>query len=179
MQHRELSDLQHFTDCLSELFHLKARPTCTSFLGFTVDYDRSRRTIALSCPSCISDLLVRLGVEDIPTAKSPCMHGPPARGSSTPQTTFVDDSPSLSSADAAAIQIIVGSLLHHARAVDASMLTAVCLLASHQPPPTQATLRSATRLLGRAKANPANSLVFKPPDMILRIYSDASYPWSI
>ena len=175
IQYRELSDLQHFTDCLSELFHLKVYPTCTSFLGFTVDYDRSRRTISLSYPSYIPDLLVRLGMEDIPTAKSPCIYVPPIYGSSAPQTTFVDDSPPLSSADTATIQIIVGSLLYYARAVDASMLTAVCLLASHQSAPTQATLRSAMRLLGYAKANPANSLVFKPSDMILRIYSDASY----
>lgn len=47
IQYNSLSDLQHFTDCLSELFHLKVYPECTSFLGFTVDYDRSRRTISL------------------------------------------------------------------------------------------------------------------------------------
>ena len=175
IQYNSLSDLQHFTDCLSELFHLKVYPECTSFLGFTVDYDRSRRTISLSYPSCIPDLLVRLDMEDLPTCKSPCVYVPPVFGSSAPQVSPVDNSPALSPTDTGTIQIIVGSLLYYARAVDATLLPAVCLLASDQSAPTQSTWKSALRLLGYAKANPDGRLVYQPSDMILRIHSDASY----
>ena len=170
-----MTDLQHLTTCLGELFHIKVYPTCTSFLGFTVDYNRSDRSISLSYPSYIPDLLTRLRPNGIKTQKSPCVYIPPVFGSHDPQVTHVDDSGPASAAEAAEIGIIVGSLLYYARAVDASLLTAVCLLSSHQAHPTKQTVIAANRLLGYAKANPANSLVFRPSDMILRIHSDASY----
>ena len=53
IKYNDLSDLQHLTTCLSELFHIKVYPTCTSFLGFTVDYNRTDVTISLSYPSYI------------------------------------------------------------------------------------------------------------------------------
>jgi hypothetical protein len=98
-QYKSVSDLQHFTTCLSELFHLKACPECTSFLGFTVDYGRSRRAISLSYPSYIPDLLVCLNTENLPPCKSPCVHVPPVFGSSAPQASPVDDSPAPSPTD--------------------------------------------------------------------------------
>ena len=57
IKYTNTSDLQHLTTCLGELFHIKVYPTCTSFLGFTVEYDRPARTISLSYPSYIPDLL--------------------------------------------------------------------------------------------------------------------------
>jgi hypothetical protein len=49
------------------------------------------------------------------------------------------------------------------------MLAAVCLLAPQQSAP------AACRLLGCAKPHPNHCLVFKPPGLILRVHSDASY----
>ena len=55
------------------------------------------------------------------------------------------------------------------------MLTAACPLSSSQSQPTKATLKAAYRLLGYAKRHPDHVLSFHPSDMILRVYSDASY----
>jgi hypothetical protein len=175
IKYNDLPDLQHLTACLGELFHIKVYPVCTSFLGFTVDYDRTARTLSLSYPSYIPDLLQRLRPNGIPSQKSPCIYTPPVFGSRDPQVTHVDDSPPASPAEAAEIRVIVGSLLYYARAVDATLLTAVCLLSSHQAQPTKQTVLAANRLLGYAKAHPSHSLVYHPSDMLLRVHSDASY----
>ena len=175
ISYTDIADLQHFSDSLAELYHIKVYPTCTDYLGFTIVYDRVARTITLSCPDYIPDLLTRLQLSDIPTAKSPCIYVPPIFGSKEPQKTRVDASPQLSPDQASFVQIVVGSLLCYARAVDATLLTAVCLLSSQQSSPTAATLTATMRLLGYAKLHSARTLVYKPSDMLLRIHSDASY----
>jgi hypothetical protein len=168
---KNLDDLQHFTACLGELYHIKVHPECVSFLGFTVDYDRVARTLSLSRPSYIPDLLTRLNIPNLRTRKSPCVHVPPNFGSKDPQVENIDASAPASKEELATLQIIIGSILHYARAVDA----AVCLLASQQPAPTANAMAAAHRLLGCAKLHPNHCLVFKPSDVILRIHSDASY----
>ena len=46
--YHRLSDLNHLVDAPSNVYHVKAHPTGTKFLGLTVDYNRADRTIALS-----------------------------------------------------------------------------------------------------------------------------------
>ena len=175
IRYKDIDDLKHFSTCLSELFHIKVYPECVSFLGFTIDYNRTARTISLSYPSYIPDLLARLQIPNLKPRKSPCVYVPPVFGSTKPQVSFEDSSPPATAADLAQLQIIVGSLLYYARAVDATFLTAVCLLSSQQSNPTEATMRAAHRLLGYAKLHPNHVLVFRPSDMLLRIHSDASF----
>ena len=126
MRYKDVNDLRHFTTCLSELFHIKVYPECTSFLGFTIDYNRTARKLSLSYPSYIPDLLARLQITNLKTRKSPCIYAPPVFGSSQPQANVKDDSPPATAADLAQLQIIVGSLLYYARV----LLTLLCLLLS-------------------------------------------------
>ena len=175
IKYKQVQDLQHLTECLAELYHIKVHPICTQFLGFTVDYDRTARTISLSYPNYIPNLLARLRPDGISHCKSPSIYIAPQYGSTAPQVAPVDTSPPATAAEAEELGIVVGSLLYYARAVDATMLQAVCSLASLQAHPTKATMQASNRLLGYAAAFPANILTFKPSDMILRIHSDASY----
>ena len=160
---------------MGELYHIKVHPECVSFLGFTVDYGRVARALSLSCPSYIPDLLTRLDIPNLRTWKSPCVCVPPNFGSKDPQVENIDTSAPASKEELVTLKIIIGSILHYARAVGATMLAAVCFLASQQPAPTANAMAAACRLLGRAKLHPNHCLVFKPPDMILRIHSGASY----
>ena len=171
IRYKNLDDLQYFTACLGELYHIKVHPECVSFLGFTVNYDRIGRTLSLSYPSYIPDLLTRLDIPNLRTCKSPCVYVPPNFGSKDPQVENKDTSAPASKEELTTLQTIIGSILYYARAVDATMLTAVCLLASQQSAPTANTMAAAYRLLGYAKLHPNHCLVFKPSDMILRIHS--------
>jgi hypothetical protein len=173
---KNLGDLQHFTACLGGLHHIKFCPERVSFLflGSAADHDRTARALSLSCPSHIPGLLTRLNIPDLRTRKSPCVYVPPKFGSKDPQVEHAGASAPASKEELATLQIVTGSVLCCARAVDAAMLPAVCLLASQQPAPAADAMAAACRLLGHAKLHPNHCLVFKPSDVILRTHSDAS-----
>ena len=63
--------------------------------------------------------------------------------------------------------MIVGSLLYYARAVDATILPAVCALACDQAAPTLDTMVAAERLLGYVAKFPLATITFFPSDMLL------------
>jgi hypothetical protein len=114
IRYKDIGDLHHFTTCLSELFHVKVYPECVSFLGYTIDYNRAARALSMSYPPYIPDLLTRLQIPNLKTRKGPCVYVPPVFGSSKPQVNTEDDSPPATAADEAQLQVIVGSMLHHA-----------------------------------------------------------------
>ncbi len=72
-------------------------------------------------------------------------------------------------------QQVVGSLLFYARALDLSLLTAVCQLSSHQSIPTQHDLSSAHRLLNYVSSHPNPHKTILPSSMALWACTDASF----
>jgi hypothetical protein len=78
------------------------------------------------------------------------------------------------SAEKTWIQQVVGSLLFYARALDPSLLTAVCQLSSHQSTPTQHDLSSAHRLLNYASSHPNTHKTIHPSSMALWACLDLS-----
>jgi hypothetical protein len=55
-------DFDYLVSCLTTLYHVKAHPTGTKFLGFTVKHGRPSRTLAVSYPGYITTLRVRVGL---------------------------------------------------------------------------------------------------------------------
>jgi hypothetical protein len=53
-----------------------------------------------------------------------------------------DDSPPLSANDTKFVQAVAGTLLYYARAVDATILTALSVIATEQANPTQRTMET-------------------------------------
>jgi hypothetical protein len=84
-----------FVSCLSTLYHVKAHPIASSFLGFPLDHNRSNRTFTVSYyPGYVFTLLTRLRPLGVANTSSPFIYIPPAYGSSEPQSpTSLDTSP--------------------------------------------------------------------------------------
>jgi hypothetical protein len=169
-------DLEYLVSCLSSKYHVKVHPVGTKYLGFTIDYNRTARTLSMSYPRYIPDLLARLRPSGIKHYHSPAIYTPPSYGRTGPQlSTQAPFSPPASPAQQKELQIIVGSLLYYARAVDATILPAVCALACDQAAPTLDTMVAAERLLGYVAKFPLATITFFPSDMLLLAHSDASY----
>jgi hypothetical protein len=66
--HRKDFDYLVFT--LSLLYHAKAYPVSTKFLSFSLNHNRSLKTLSLSYPGYISTLLTRLRPNDVRPASS-------------------------------------------------------------------------------------------------------------
>ena len=65
------SDFAFLVSCLSTLYHCKAHPIATTFLGFSLDHNRSSRTFTVSYPGYVSTLLTRLRPSGIAHTSSP------------------------------------------------------------------------------------------------------------
>jgi hypothetical protein len=70
---------------------------------------------------------------------------------------------------------VVGVLLYYARAVNSTLLVALCSLASAQAAPTEHTMSLVRWLLDYVATQPDAILTYKKSDMILAVHSDASF----
>jgi hypothetical protein len=128
-------------------------------------------------PNYIPDMLSHLCPSGCGSASSPVIYTFPASHtdmpSSLPPSTTL--SPPVSSAENTWIQRVAGSLLFYARALDLSILTAVCQLSSYQSNPTQLDLTTAHRLLNDVSSHPDPHKTIHPSSMALWVCTDASY----
>jgi hypothetical protein len=133
--------------------------------------------MTLSMPNYVPAMLSHLCPSGCGSASSPAIYTSPASHTDTlapltPSTTvFLPVSP----AEKTWIQRVVGSLLFYARALDLSILTAVCQLSSYQSNPTQLDLTAAHRLLNYVSSHPNPHKTIHPSSMALWACTDASY----
>jgi hypothetical protein len=171
------SDFAFLVSCLSTLYHVKALPIASSFLGFSLSHNRLNRSFTVSYPNYISTLLKRLRPHGVAHSSSPFIYTPPSYGSRKPQSpTSLDTTSSPATpSQSKDLQIAAGYLLYYGRAVDPRFLPATCAMASEQASPTTDTMLRLDRLLGYAAAHPNGHKIFRASQMILRSLSDASY----
>ena len=162
VQYNRDEDLDHLITCLTDMYLVKIERTGTRFLGFDIDYNMTERKLTMSCPGYLENLLSSVCPDGVKPAQSPYIYCQPEYGSTAPQTATVDNSPPATTAEAKVLQRVVGSILYYARAIDHSMLPAVCNLASLQSVPTSNTIALMDRLLGYASSHLSASVVIRP-----------------
>ena len=77
IKYHSRDDFDYLVQCLSTLYHVKAHPLATSFLGLRVDHDRDLRTLSLSYPGYVDSLLARLRPQGIRSTSTPSVYTPP------------------------------------------------------------------------------------------------------
>ena len=175
IKHHDIAHYHRLVNALSTKCHVKAHPIATTFLGLTIDHDRTARTITTSMPDYVPKMLRRYRPDGVKHASSPSMYVPPVYGSTAPQLPTTDLSAPASPAEAAELQQIIGSALYYARAMDTTILEVVTTLSSLQATPTASVMASTERLLGYLAKFPNHCRVIRPSSMLLTIHSDASY----
>jgi hypothetical protein len=175
VKYHNRDDFDFLVSSLSCLYQVKAHPVATKFLGFALALDREQRTMTLSYPGYINSLLLRLRPDGIKPASSPSTYVQPHYGSSAPQRPTSDSSPPATPTQKKELQVAIGYLLYYERCVDGRVLPATCALASVQTTATQHTMAELDRLLGFVAAHWDGRKVFRPSDMSLEVFSNASY----
>ena len=164
----------HLISTLQELYEIKTNWTGSTYIGFTIRFNPTARTVSLSMPGYIAKVLQRFKTSGSSTAASPAVYISPSYGAPLQAPTTDTSSP----LDAAAIKTLqeqVGCLLYYARGIDATILPAVTHISSRQSDPTQAVAAAMDRLLRYCARYPDNELVYHACSMTLEIQSDASY----
>ncbi len=170
-QHR--ADLDFLVTCLSNLYHCKVHPIAHKFLGFTIEHDRTSRTlISLSYPGCIDALLIRLRLNGVKGYTTPSIYTPPLYGSSAPQSPLLTPPLQPRPPRKKGLQIAIGYLMYYGGCVDSHLLTATCALACELAHATLDTLTRLDRLLGYASAHRnGHRLYHAPRDFFGRLVS--------
>ena len=173
IKYRNREDVEHLLTALRELFEITVDWTGSKYLGITLRFDSTRRTVSLSIPDYIRKALLRFAPHLLHGAASPMLYVPPVYG--PPIAPSPSTARPLTPQEILLVQQIVGVFLFYARCVDPTMLTAVNAISSEMKTPTTALLDACNRLLAYAASYPNNELVFTASDMTLFIQSDASY----
>jgi len=177
VKYKHKHELQHFLNALKEVYQYKVDMDGKRYLGMTIDIDRVNGIVALSMPGYVQQALNKYDPRRLlPECNSPMLFVQPIYGSKQTLQATVDESTAIVDPDRIRrIQQIIGAFMYYSRAVDPSMLPAVCKLSSRQSNPTIDVELAANRLLGYAKRYPAAQTVIKKCDMVLTGHSDASY----
>ena len=135
-------------------------------------------TVLLTYPCRLTShpFLKKLNHSTTKNQHSPHEFFPLCYGTKTRQlATQSDTSPLLNTKETTYVQSIIGSLLYHARALDASLLPALNSISAQQNKPTQKVKEKCKRLLDYVVTYPHPILRFYASDMILMVESDAAY----
>ena len=149
----------------------------TQYVGLTLEWDYDARTVTLSMPGYVERALTGNAhpFKDAPKEDSPHVWRKPNYGQKVQYAKTADDSPLLDKKAKKKVQSIIGSFLYYARAVDETMLKALNTLSTQQKDPTERTLSALIKFMNYAATHPDAKVQFRASDMILHIFSDASY----
>ena len=86
-----------------------------------------------------------------------------------------DESPKLDKAGIKYVQQVAGTLLYYGRAVDATILPVLSLIALEQAAPTEQTMERVKQLLDYCTSQEEAIITYNASKMILAVHSDAGY----
>jgi hypothetical protein len=176
IKYTEDEDLAHLLAALREAYVITVDMEGKKYVGINIEFDRVARTVTLSMPDYVRKALLRFGVKrETRHTDAPLRYTPPSYGSGKQQYTSVDRSKRLSKDEVTRLQEIIGVFLYYARAVDATMLTALSKFSSLQSRATKDLQRAVDRFLQYASWWPDAKVVYHASDMRLMVESDASY----
>jgi hypothetical protein len=167
--------MTHFLHTLRKLYTVKVDYDGCKYLGMNIIINRVERHVTLTMPGYIDKLLKRIRPAGIKAAHTPSIYCQPNYRTVKAQTATVDISPLATTSQKHELQVVVGTLLYYARAVDPSILTVVHTLGSVQSRPTTNDMRKMERLLQYVSAHQYYGVRFHASNMQLQIQSDASY----
>ena len=105
----------------------------------------------------------------------PHQHTIPTYGAKIQYAKKEDDTNGLDKNGKQYVQQEVGTFLFYGRAVDGTMLTALSAIASDQAAPIETTMKKTKLFLDYAASHPDAVLTYQASDIVLALYSDASY----
>jgi hypothetical protein len=148
----------------------------TKYIGLTIEWDYSNRKANIHMSGYLKKAFIRFK-HKTPNKiqRSPQPHVITNYGAKTQYAKEDDVSPPLSADDTKFVQGVAGTLLYYARAVDATILTALSSIATEQAKPTERTMEKVKQLLDYCATQEDAIITFNASKMILAVHSDAGY----
>jgi hypothetical protein len=166
----------HLMTCIKKNYNIPSDWNGTAYCGLTLDWDYKNCTVDLSMPVYIKAALHKYQ-HPAPARPEHAPHtwNPTIYGTKTQFVNEITTSPALSDKDVNKLQLLTGTLLYYARAVDPTLIIPINVLASEQSHTTEVTAGKVIKLLNYCNTHPETKIRYHASDMILHIHSDASY----
>jgi hypothetical protein len=167
---------EHLMTCIKKKYNISSNWNETTYCGLTLEWDYKNHTVNLSMPGYIKSALHNYQ-HPAPARPEHAPHAwnPPIYGAKTQFVNEATPSPTLSDKYVNKLQQLTGTLLYYARAVDPTLIMPINVLASEQSNATEVTADKVIKLLNYCNTHPETKIRYHASDMILHIYSDASY----
>ena len=165
----------HLMNALCALYTITVKQTGSLYCWLNLTCDYARGHVNISMPDYIKQALHKFKHPMAPKpedAHHKCKQ--PVYGAKQQLSNVEDDIPVLPPLDITHIKTVVGKILHHAIAVDNTMLVTLGNLDSLQTKGTQKTLEALTQLLNYSATHQNSTVRFWRSGMILHIHSDGS-----
>ena len=137
-------DLHHLKNTIEKEYTATVDWEGTNFLGYTLDWQYSKGYVDLSMPKYLELALEKLQykIRNHPQYSPHYHHQATWTRKGEQQTTKTEDnSPLLNLENTKYVQIVVGTFLYYARALDSTMLPAINQIGTQQALPTKNTLK--------------------------------------
>ena len=171
-------DLQHLKQAIETQYTCKVDITGRHFLGFTLDWQYELGYVDLSMPDYIRHALEKLQYKKkVYPQYSPHPHVDVnwTKKGERPYARQEDLTPKLHPKEIKYIQVVVGTFLYYARALDNTMLTALNDIGSQQALPTEKVKQKVQQLLDYANTYNNVFVRFYASDMQLYVDTDAAF----
>ena len=146
------------------------------YCGINLNWNYDKRTLDISMPGYVEEALHKFQhspttkVQDCPYKLHKKQYGVKVQLMEAP-----DRSEKLGKKGTNRVQQIVDTFLFYARAVNPTMLVVLKALSMQQAQATQAIAAAIQQFLDYCHTHPDSKIHYKALDMVLRIYSNASY----
>ena len=132
------ADADHLINALKEHYQITIDWTGGKYIGITLDWDYIRRKVHLTMPNYLAKALERFNHPKPRRAQnSPYPCAITIYGAKTQYAETTDDTPLLDKNGKTYVQLVTGTLLYYARAVDPTLLVPLSAIAAQQSAPTE------------------------------------------
>jgi len=169
------ADAHQLINALQEEYKLHIDWTGNEYVGLALEWDYSKRTVAISMPGYVKKAIERFGAQAGVGANSPMIYEPPKYGEKIQYANPDEKELTSDTTKTKRLQQIVGVFLYYARAVDYSILTAVTTISTRQSKMTDRLMQAVERLLSYMKKYPDAKIIYHASNMQLITHADASY----
>jgi hypothetical protein len=166
---------EHLRNALLRAYELTTHWTATVYYGMTLKWDYKNRTCDISMPGYVSNVLSKFQ-HDAPKHPhhTPYRYVTPMYGAKTHFAT-TDETPSLTAQQCLTIHKVTRTVLCYARAEDPNVLMPLIVISTEHTKATEKAQATTNQLLDYLSTHADATIRYHASDMILHIYSDASY----
>jgi hypothetical protein len=148
----------------------------TKYIGLTIKWEYTKQKAHIHMPGYLQKAFTRFKHKmPVKIQNSPHPHIIPQYGAKTQYAKEYNESPPLSKEDTKYIQAVARTLLHYARAVDATILPSLSSIATEQAKPAHETMKTVKQLSDYCATQEEAIITYNASKMILAVRSDAGY----